>query len=255
LTGTLTCDCPPAVCASTYDYTAPAEVCNGEAIDFVVDPACDISLNTIDFGGGTGVGPSLDLDLFIYVPGGVASQAPAGTTIIPADIDGGATGNADIAYLGTATDGGTGPGGGCGDLSFAAGQLLNATCAPITVTFFVVPYSYDYDTDGDGTYGAYLADGNALACPILQYDVVINPILSVIEDVTVGCDPIAGVFAGDGLGGVFDTDGDGAITFGDACQTAQLDPTADCTDGATVDYDFTALDVGGCSTGCRLCCI
>ncbi len=257
LTGTLTCVCPAAACASTYSYTGPTEVCNGDAIDFTIDAAtCNISLNQVDFGAGTGVGPSLDLDLYIYVPGGVPSVAPAGTTVIPADIDGGATGNADIAYIGTASDGGTGPGGGCGDLSFAAGQFLNGTCAPITVTFFVVPYSYDYDTDGDGTFGAYLADGNTEACPVLQYDVVINPILEVIEDTSIGCDPLAGAFISDGMGGFFDVDGDGALTFADACQTAQLTPTADCTDGATLDYDFSALDVGMCSaplTGTLTC--
>ena len=255
LTGTLTCDCPPVPCSSTYTFTAPAEVCNGAAIDFTVDAACDVSLNTIDFGNGVGVDPSLNLDFYIYLPGGVPSMAPPGTVIIPADIDGGATGNPDITFLGTAGTA-TALGNGCGDFQFAAGQLLNATCDPIVVSFFVVPFTFDQDTDGDGTFGAYLADGNEEACPVLQYDVTINPILGVLEDTSVGCDPIAGAFAADGMGNFFDTDGDGALTFADACMTAQLDPTADCTDGEMLDYDFSALDVGACSgdlTGTLTC--
>jgi len=245
LSGTLTCDCPVSGCASVYNYTGPTDVCNGDAIDFTINEGCSISPNLIDFGGGTGVGPSLDLDLYIYAPAGVPGMAPGGITVIPADIDGGATGNPDIAYIGTASDGGAGPGGGCGDLNFAAGQFLNATCAPITVSFFVVPFSYDYDTDGDGTFGAYLSDANTEGCPKLQFDVVINPIFEVIEDVIDGCNPMAGGFASDGAGAFFDIDGDGAITFADACETAELGPG--CADASTLAYDFSAIDAGPCS--------
>jgi len=248
--------CAPPTCTSTYSYTTPAEVCNGAAIDFVVDAGCDVSLNTIDFGGGIGVDPSLDLDIYVYVDPatGLGGQAPAGFTVVPADMDG-ATGNPDLAYLGTA-GAATTVGNGCGDYQIAAGTFYNSTCAPNTVSFFVVPYSYDYDIDGDNTFGAYLADSNPEACPPQQYDIVINPIFEVFENTADGCDPVAGVFAGDGMGGIFDTNGDGNFDFLDACMTAQLDPTANCTDGETLDYDFSAMDVGGCSgtlTGTLTC--
>jgi len=250
--------CAPAVCESIYGFTGPAEVCSGAPIDFLVDAGCDVSLNTVDTGGGVGAYPSLVFDLYIYAPGGVPAQAACdgSYTVIPADIDGGASGNPDIIYLGSPDNApGGGPFGteGCGDLD-ALVSITNPTCAPITVTFFVVPYSTDLDSDGDGVFGGYLADSNPEACPIICQDVIINPIFEIITDEADGCNQFAGVFVSDGAGGFFDQDGDGALTTADACSSDILGP--DCVDATTLDYDYTALDVGSCSgplTGTLTC--
>ncbi len=193
-------------CTSIPDVTFPTDVCNGDNV--LADFGANCMPNP-DLGATSGYG------LIIYVDGtGAASEAPMGTTFTFQDL---IDGNPNLAFVAD-------NGGGCADIDFAAG-LLNGTCDPINVSFGVFPL--------DVAAGASFPD-----CPIDFFTVTIHPNYEVIEDIADGCDPIAGAFISDGVGGFFDVDGDGALTFADACFTAQLDPTADCTDGATLNYDF-----------------
>ncbi len=198
---------PP--CAATPDVSIPTAVCNGDNV-FI-----DFGINCVanpDLGANSGFG------LVVYVDAmGNVAEAPMGSNFTFQDL---IDGNPNLAFVAVNA-------GGCADIDFPLG-IVNSTCDPLNVTLGVFPL----DVVANSSFGD---------CPIELLTITVYPNYQVFEDVSDGCDPIAGAFATDGTGSLFDQNSDAMITFADdACFTAQLDPTADCTDGAMLNYDFEA---------------
>ncbi len=146
-----------AVCDETYAFSVD-DVCSDEAVSFTQNAGCDAGPGTID------------LDFYIYAPGGAVVEAPAGYDPFQG-------GTFDTNYPISDTDliniGGVGPGWGgtiCDDLLDIV-NITNRGCGPVTASFFVLPWDREYDTDIDSTFGEY----NTLSCAVQRYDVVVYP--------------------------------------------------------------------------------
>lgn len=208
-----------AVCpASNYDFTAPTEVCSGDAIDFTVDLTC------------AGLAASFDLDLYFYNDG-VTTEAPLGYDPF-ANLSGGAgtlaPGVSDFPFddANLASSASTfGTGGGCGDLQDAG--FNNSTCGPSVVTFFAFVWNRTLNTDGDTNLGEYNSSDN---CIVQRFDVTIypDPLTVVVTDDGTSCG-IPTVELQNGLGVACET------------QSGVATPTGACSaNGDALNYDFSA---------------
>ncbi len=154
-------DDPPVCPVAGYAYTTPTSVCAGETVNFTEGGACTDDGPT----NGLGTTADTDFDLYFYFDG-TSFEAPVGFDPLPNTIIGGfipsGTNNLYRPTAGTTTIAG------CGDLSTS---VLNPTCAPITVSFFILPYNYDYDSDNDAVFGEYTAG----LCAAERHDVIIYP--------------------------------------------------------------------------------
>lgn len=224
---------PPAgACEESYTYTVE-DVCSGVAPTFLHDAATCME----------GPNNELDLDWYMYAPGGVPSMAPANYDPLAA------AGGVDNTFPMTNTDmlggsdglGGTWNGIICADLTVSAAlTVTNNTCAPIVVTYFAMPWDRALDTDMDGTLGEY-NNVNPNACPITRYEVTIYPA------------PMSVVVTDDGA-----TCGTPTVELQDAagntCET--LTGAACVMDGDEFTYNFdmtpTVLALGAAPAACAL---
>ncbi len=220
LSGIVTCGgCPVIGCDATYAY-AVEDVCSGTAPTFTIEPGCVEP-------GGSVVNPNqahLDLDWYMYAPGGVPGEAP-----VVYDPMGGLTvdnsfpiSNTDLAG-GSDGLGGTWNGVICADLTVGTAlTVTNNTCAPITVTYFALPWSRLYDTDGDGSFGEYnIAEMNS--CFIERYDVVVYPA------------PLTVVTTGDAACGTLTAE----LQAGDGTVCESMTAFTCTANGETASYDFS----------------
>ncbi len=257
LSGTFSCNCPEIMCDANPDYSAPPQ-CSGANTVLIPGANCN-NAPSISF-------PEYDqyaYAAFVYVDSfGNPTQAPSNFEPVSN------TEEIDIFIDSTVAD--------LGNLVFvphgyeAEGFLLNTqcttnldlgailvnnTCLPITASIVLVQYDWDSDKDNDGFVGEVktIADGG---CPSSIIDIVVHPKFEAIEDLNDSCDPIVGLFVIDTTNNVVDINGDGSLDFNDACAVSQLTPTADCVNGQSIPYDFTAFDAGNCSqnlTGTLTC--
>jgi len=161
---TVTCPPPPS-CEANYTYSTQ-NICAGDPFTLIVDPATcnDPTTNPT----------SLDLDIYIYQPGGTPSQAPGGYD--PLAGAGGVDNNFPISNTDLSLDGGLGGtwnGTICADYTSTA-TFPNNTCDPYTFSVVVMPWTRELDTDGDNTFGEY-NNVNPAACPIQIYDITVYP--------------------------------------------------------------------------------
>lgn len=215
-------------CEADQDFTAPAGACSGAAIPFTAGAGCS--------GVDGPAGADQVVDLFVYAPGGVPMEAPAGYTIdrqAPTHTvgAGAAAGthiddrNPDLIALAYDATCAAPP-------SVAAGALVNNTCDPITVSLFTLVFDYTLDSDSDTN-----AEYGPLCQPI-RYDIVIDPapMTVVVTDDGSTCGTPT-VELRNAAGGVCST------MTGPACSA----------DGDTYNYDFsadpiiTALDDASCA--------
>ncbi len=211
----VTCACGPGACDAAYAYSV-ADICSGEAPTFTessgacVEPANAPSSTT----------PHLDLDWYIYAPGGVPGEAPAGYDPYASGAAIDAYPLADPNLIADGGLGGTWNGIVCADLT-PSNALTNTTCAPITVTYFMLAWDRLFDTDGDGNFGEY----TSTSCVEARYDVVVYPAplsVAVTDDGSTCGTPTAELR--DAAGNVCSTQA------GPACGAI----------GDTFDYDFSA---------------
>lgn len=156
--------CSGCPCQSTYNFTS-SPVCSNDSITFLITPDCESIINNA-------LGQEMDLDFYMYAPGGVPAQAAA--VYDPLNATGGIDNTYPISNQDLAVVGGTGPFWGrpvCSDVM--ANAVINNTCSPITITYFVLPWDYGLDSDGDGGFGEY--NNGTPYCPMLRYDVQIYP--------------------------------------------------------------------------------
>jgi len=243
LTAMATCaNCAgPAVCASVAE-PSPAYACAGS--DFEV--SVDMGGCTVDpFWDDAAAGEVSGYLAFYYFDGTGFANCPPGTNGAfvldnPGDI---AAGTPGFVFYGetNAANGAV-----CSNLSI--GAFINPTCGPVDIPICLINgevnnFFVAADTNGDGY--------NDYSCQAIETTVTIYPNIETEVVADMGC--VNGAFAlvsagvdADGNPVYYDLDGDGAITAADACDSALLggDPD-DCTDGATLDYDFTPAYVTG----------
>jgi len=205
-------------CFSMPDVILPTDICNGDDVPIDFGPNC---VANPDLGANSGYAVLLYLDA-----NNIPTTFPIGSNFTFDDLLNGVDPNLIFVAVNS---------GGCTDLDYPLG-IVNGTCDPIDVSIGIMPIDVEENFSFND-------------CPIEEYTLTVHPNYDVVEDITNGCNPIAGAFASDGAGNFFDTNGDGDITFADACFTAQLDPTDDCTDAATLDYDFTT-DIDAANPTC-----
>ena len=216
-----------ACCDQVFDYEVD-DACANTPITFVQQPGCDP-------GSPDQFGIELDLDFYFYTgaPTSATDLGPAaGYNPLPATDNTFPSTNTDLTNIGGL--GGTWNGTICADLAGPA--LANTTCAPLTYTFFVLPWDRDFDSDGDGVFGEYNVGGGG-ECTWERIDVVVWPDGLVVVETPGVCDGAAS--------SVVVNAADGTEC---AAATAATSPTtpADC--GMTVTdmfmYSFTAADLG-----------
>lgn len=200
----------PPQCNAVYDYSVmPA--CSGGTLTFTEDSGACVEPD--DAPGSTT--PHLDLDWYLYAPGGTAGMAPAGYDPTPAIDNTYPTTNTDLSNTGVGL-GGTWNGLVCANLDVTA--PVNNTCAPITVTYYALPWDRLYDTDGDGNGGEY----GSTTCDELRFDVVIYPaaMSAVVTDDGSTCGtPMVTLVAGDGSTVCETETGAACVTTGDSFTT------------------------------------
>jgi|GEM_PF-3409928 len=146
-----------AVCDEVFAFTAD-DKCSGEAIDLIQNAGCD---------AGPG---NIDLDFYVYAPGSVAQEAPAGYDPFQGSTS---DNNYPISNTDLIAIGGVGPSWGntiCDD-GIGVATITNSSCGPAVVSIFVLTWDRAYDTDVDSVFGEY----NTLSCTTQQYDVTIYP--------------------------------------------------------------------------------
>ena len=163
-------------CAATYTGTM-ADVCAGVAPTFTFT-SCDV----VPGGSGTGAGPAVDLDLYLYNPGGnPAGGAPPAYIPNPTA---GANGqfpipNTDLTYQSSTFDFGQA----C-VATLPVTALPNATCDPYIATYFMIPYDYTFDLNPDplvadyGFYPANMGGGSGTdenLCQPIRIDIMVYP--------------------------------------------------------------------------------
>ena len=243
-----TTSCLQPLAPPTCDFVTPVEICDGGNVIIATGPACAGYDGVIDVDGDGFISSPNDKvswDADFYISDDLINNPNPGPPVITGPV----TSFTDVTdqgyiYVGTSNN--------CDAIDI--GTFFNGTCVPFDFEVYVVSWNWGYESDDtpmDGicNLGGYTPDGPGCTIPV-----IVNPIFEIIEDATNGCNPIAGVFASDGAGGFYDQDGDGALTFADACMTDEL--AANCTDGATLTYDFDALNAGECSgdlTGTLTC--
>ncbi len=205
-------------CEEVYSYSVE-DVCSGVAPTFTFDVGCTEGPNN-----------NLDLDWYLYAPGGVPSMAPVGYD--PLAGLGGVDNNFPIANAdlvgGNNGLGGTWNGFICANLTVSGAMVVtNNGCSPIVVSYYAMPWDRALDTDGDGTFGEYNNISSA-ACDILRFDVTIYPASMSV------------VVTDDGS-----TCGTPAVELraanGSVCETL----TSTCTnDGDALNYDFSTTATG-----------
>ncbi len=197
-------------CLHNYSFSA-LPVCSDEPILFEIEPGCVTDSTVVNQG--------IDLDLYMYAPGGVPGQAPAGYNPLAG------TNGIDPAFPITNSDltslGGIGPYWNqavCSD--FETAGLTNNACLPETITYFWLPWDYTLDSDGNGQAGEY-NNISPSACAELRYDVEIYPapMFTIITDDGITCGiPTVELVAADGsvcetqIGPECSSDGDSFTT-------------------------------------------
>ncbi|MCB0517226.1 MAG: hypothetical protein KDD49_14270, partial [Bacteroidetes bacterium] len=144
----------PAACAAVcpvVDYTTPAAVCSGDAVDFTVGAGCT------GFAGSGTTGTYIDL---YYYYDGTTTEAPTGYENVALPF--GST------YPDPFNDGNLTP--------FVSDDLClnqqdsgwtNSGCSSFIASYFAFVFDYNTDADGDG-FGDYI-------CNVYRYDVTIYP--------------------------------------------------------------------------------
>jgi len=161
---TVSCPPPPS-CEANYTYSTQ-NICAGDPFTLTIDAAnCNDPITDPT---------SLDLDIYIYAPGGTPSQTPGAYD--PLAAAGGVDNNFPIGNADLSLDGGLGGtwnGTICADYTSTA-TFPNNTCEPYTFSVVVMPWTRELDTDGDNTFGEY-NNVNPAACPIQIYDITVYP--------------------------------------------------------------------------------
>jgi len=219
-----------SVCDQAYSFTTDP-ICSGQGSSWTQDPGCKAGQRT-----------DTDLNFFLYAPGGIPSMAPAGYDPMMGNtyIDSFPLSNinTDLAW-----DGALGQPWGtsiCQTTRTGGITLTFNGCAPLTLTYFVVPWDRDYDSAGDGSFGEYYQGPNS--CAIQRYEVTLYPAaLTLVEtDDGSGCGtPQAQL----------------QTPLGFACSS--ITATSQCTaNGQSINYDFsnspTVLGLANAPVGCAL---
>ena len=152
----ITCECP-AECGAVYDFVVD-DFCSGDAAFFDLQAGCSVEVNP-----ATGQ-PYVDFDWYVYAPGGVPGEAPPAYDPLPATNDDFPITNPDLILDGSETA--------CSDVA-GSNAIVNNTCDPIVVTYYMLPWDRQFDSDGDFFFGEYFV--GAGACPPLRFDITIYP--------------------------------------------------------------------------------
>ncbi len=221
------------VCENIYSFTTTEEVCSGTLPVFTIGPDCSAVPDPF--------GTELDLDFFIYAPGGVQQQAPAGY-----DPMGGllVDNNFPPSNTDLLLDGGVGEtwnGTICAD-HMGNNALTNNSCEPIVITYFVLPWDRSFDSDGDGSFGEYNQTAPD-ACPILRYDITVYPSFNTIVTDN-GCEIFVELVTGDGTA---------CSTETYTCSVAGDSFSYDFSNGINTPLDCFSLYGTVTCTGCNTC--
>jgi hypothetical protein len=216
-TTTGTTNCFIVSCPITQDFTTPASVCAGEAVNFTSGGAC---------AGINGPDPTVDyvVDLYYYDDGAGSFEAPEGYAV---DVSS-ATETADLSAADVIADGDgivdrnpelliAGFDFTCAAAPADAAGWTNNTCAPITVTYFTVAIGPGSDTDGDGELEY------SPGCFVERYDVIVYPAAMTV------------VVTDDGT-----TCGTPNVELRNAAVGVILTGTACVADGDAFNYDFNS---------------
>ncbi|MEZ4913771.1 MAG: hypothetical protein R2798_06920 [Chitinophagales bacterium] len=215
----------PAACAAVcpvVDYTTPAAVCSGDAVDFTVGAGCT---------GFTGSGTTgTYIDLYYYYDG-TTTEAPTGYENVALPF--GST------YPDPFNDGNLTPfvsDGLC--LNQQDSGWTNSGCSSFIASYFAFVFDYNTDADGDG-FGDYI-------CNVYRYDVTIYPAQpsAVVTNNTACGQPTVKLVAADGT-----TECIADAAFGTAA-------TAACGTGNTTvnsNGTFTAAAIATALSGTAAC--
>ncbi len=219
-----------SVCDQLYSFTAN-DICSGQGSSWTQNAGCKAGQRT-----------DTDLNFFLYAPGGVPSVAPAGYDPMMGNIyiDSFPLSNVNPDLI---WDGALGQPWGtsiCQSTRTGTAIITFNGCAPVNVTYFVVPWDRDYDSAGDGSFGEYYQGPNS--CVIQRYESTLYPAalsVAVIDDGS-GCGtPEVQLQTGAGAACV-------TFTANQACTV----------NGTTINYDFsttsTVLGLANAPAACAL---
>ncbi len=155
--------CP---CDADYSFT-PSDICSDETINFDIDAGCVPAGESTIFVGME----HLDLDWYVYAPGGIPQLAPTGYDPMSGQS---VAYNFPIPNSDLVLDGWMGGSSGgtiCANYT-TNNTFSNNTCDPIDITFFIIPWDYDADSNADGNYGEY---NQISPCITQRHDITIYP--------------------------------------------------------------------------------